>query len=43
MMDLGPWAEAQLGVVHGGHLAGGQLEGLQSGLLSDALQADVAR
>ena len=36
-------AEAQLGVVHGGHLAGGQLEGLQSGLLSDALQADVAQ
>ena len=40
---LGAVAEAQLGVVHGGHLAGGQLEGLQSGLLSDALQADVAQ
>ena len=40
---LGAVAEAQLRVVHGGDLAGGQLEGLQCGLLRDALQADVAQ
>ena len=35
--------EAQLRVVHGGDLAGSQLQHLQSGFLCDALQSDIAQ